>query len=133
VAEGRSVLGRAASILGWFCVVGSALVIVDMAQSLPFMPEEWWRPASQVQLPPGRFDLRTMVICPGPIGWSGAWGYLLSLVWLPYAFWRALRAARAGAQLATQDRVLLALVPFLIVVVQVLLRATPLKYGYPLF
>jgi hypothetical protein len=82
----------------------------------------------------GTLDLRTMtIICPGPIGWLGAWGYMASLVWLPYAGWRAVRARRSGMGFAMHDAIPLLVVAVQIVAVQVLLRSTPLKYGYPLF
>ena len=128
----KPVFGRVATAVGVFCVVGLALVIIDMAQTLPLMPEEWWHPPEEVHTPPFQFNLRMMVICPGPIGWLGMWGYLVSWVWLPYAAWRALRASRSGARLLSRERILLAVVPLQILVVQVLLRATPLKYAYPL-
>jgi hypothetical protein len=89
-------------------------------------------PPEQVHLAPGEFDFRIVIICPGLTGWFGAWGYMASWLWLPYAARRAVRASRAGTLLAAGDRVLLAAVPLLIVVVQLLLRGTPLKYGYPL-
>lgn len=78
------------------------------------------------------FEPRVLIICPGLIGWLGAWGYMAAWLWLPYAAWRSLRAARAGVALRASERMLLAFVPILIVVVQVLLRGTPLKHGYPL-
>ena len=123
-------LGRTATIVGWLCVLGLGLVIVDMIESLAYIPEGWWHPATQ--LTPGRFDLRTIAICPGFAGWSGAWGYLTSLFWLPFAACRAVHAIRAGGRLRPQERILLTVVPALIGIVQFLLRATPLKYGYPL-
>ncbi len=128
----KRVLGRVARAVGWWCVVGLALLIVDMASNLPTIPDEWWLPPEQVQLPPGGFDLRVMIMCPGPVGWLGSWGYMTSWLWLPYAIWRAVHASRAGVGLARGERVLLAVVPLLILVVQLLLRGTPLKYGYPL-
>ncbi len=127
------ILGRVATGIGVFCVVGLTLVIVDMAQTLAFLPEHWWRPPDDQAMSPFQFDLRHMgVICPGPIGWLGAWGYLISWLWLPFATWRAIRGSRSGVRLRPRERVLLTVVPLQILAVQLLLRATPLKYAYPL-
>jgi hypothetical protein len=110
-----------------------SFVMVDMAVQLPYMPEELWQPESSRVLAPNEFDLRMMVICPGPVGWLGLWGYLLSLVWLPVAGYFAWRSARAQVPFRRSERVLLMLIPTLIVVVQAVFHLTPLKYGYPLF
>jgi hypothetical protein len=126
------VLGLKARIVGWLCVVGMVLVIIEMLTNLPFMPENWWQAEDAVTLPPGHFDLRLMIICPGPIGWSGAWGYLAAWIWLPYALWRWVNAARAGVAVLPQERILIAIALLLVLGIQVLLRGTPLKYGYPL-
>ena len=127
-----SALGRAAFITGCTCALLLPLVILDMALELPYMPEEWWQPEGKIQLAAGQFDLRMMIICPGPIGWLGAWGYLISLVWLPFASYRALGALRKGVPFRPQERILLALVPALIIVIELIHHLTPLKYGYPL-
>jgi hypothetical protein len=120
-------------VIGWLCVVGIAAVIVEMVMVLPYLPESWWTPPEQLRLPPGHFDLRGAgVMHPGLIGWFGAWGYLASWVWLPLAGWRAIQAARGGQASSSEERVLLALVSTLLVVLQALLRLTPLKYEYPL-
>jgi hypothetical protein len=131
-ARSRRAFGGAVTILGFVCALLVPLAIVDMATQLPFMPEEWWQPLGEVARPPGQFDLRTMVICPGLVGWLGGWGYLLSIVWIPLAGFRAWRASRSGPVLRSHERVLLALVPTLIIVVELILHLTPLKYGYPL-
>jgi hypothetical protein len=68
----------------------------------------------------------------GLVGWLGAWGYLAAIVWIPLAVWRARQARRRGLHLGSHARVLLVLVPTLFLVVQALLRLTPLKYDYPL-
>ena len=127
-----NVLGPVARVVGWWCVVSLALLIVDMAMNLPGLPADWWLPPEQAHLAPGGFNLRLMIICPGLSGWLGLWGYMASWLWLPYAAWRAVRDFRGGRSFPTRDRVLLAAVPLLIVVVQLLLRAPPLQYGYPL-
>jgi len=126
-------LGKALSVIGWLCVVLVPLVILDMVDSLAYMPEAWWRPAEGTPLSLGQFDLRMMVICPGFRGWLGGWGYLISLVWMPIAAWRAWRARRAGIGFVPQERILLLLIPTLFLAVQCLLRLTPLGYAYPLF
>jgi hypothetical protein len=128
----QGVLGRTLRILGWVCVVGIALVILDMSTSLPQMPELWWTPPEEVNLPPGQFDLRVMVIHPGLLGWFGMWGYLAAIAWIPLALWRVVRASRSGVPFRSDERVILVLVPTLFAIVQGLLRLTPLKYGYPL-
>lgn len=130
--ERKAVLGRAARVLGCLVAILMPLVIVDMAQSLPLMPEAWWHPPAEGALAPGQFDLRMMVICPGPLGWLGTWGYLISLLWVPIAAYQTWRGLRAGLVLMPLERILLVLVPTLIVVVQLLLRLTPLRYAYPL-
>jgi len=118
--------------LGWICAVLLPLLIIDMAVQLPYMPEEWWRPAGDVPLLPGHFDLRTMAICPGLVGWLGGWGYLFSLIWIPLAGFRGWRATRAGVRWQPSERILLVLIPTLIIVVELIQHLTPLKYGYPL-
>jgi len=122
-------LGPAMRLAGWLSVLGMAMVIVEMATTLPYMPESWWLPPEGVPLPPGAFDLRLMEIHPGLLGWLGAWGYLASWVWLPVAVWRLSHSERFTSP---QDRALLILVPLLVLAIQGLLRLTPLKYGYPL-
>ena len=126
------VLGRRLRILGWVCVVGIALVIIEMAASLPHMPELWWTPPEEVHLPPGQFDLREMFMHPGLLGWVGGWGYLAAFGWIPLALLRAMRAIRNRIPFRSDERMLIVLVPTLFAVVQGLLRLTPLKYGYPL-
>ncbi len=131
--ERKRILGRASVILGWFCVLAMPLAIVDMVKSLPEM-ETWWHPpADGAAMSTGQFDLRMMVICPGPLGWLGGWGYLASLAWLPFAGWQAWRGRRAGIPFEFHERVLVTVIPVLVVVVQLLLRLTPLRYAYPLF
>jgi hypothetical protein len=124
--------GKPTTILGYVCAALLPLSILDMAVQLSYMPEEWWTPIGGVPLPPGHFDLRMMVICPGPVGWVGMWGYLLSWVWIPLASYRAWRAARAGTPFRPVERILLVLIPTLIIVIELVLHLTPLKYGYPL-
>jgi hypothetical protein len=119
-------------VLGLIAAVLIPLAIVDMVESLPLMPEAWWRPPDEAGLAPGQFDLRMMIICPGPRGWLGTWGYLISLVWVPIAAYQTWRGLRAGLVLSPVERILLVLVPTLIVIVQLLLRLTPLGYAYPL-
>ncbi len=126
-------LGKPATILGCVCVVLLPLVILDMAMQLPYMPEQWWQPASEVTLAAGHFDLRTMVICPGPVGWLGGWGYIFSLIWIPLAGYRTWRAMRIGTPLQPLERILLATIPTLVIVIELGLHLTPLRYGYPLF
>jgi hypothetical protein len=126
-------LGRGMRLVGWACVVGIACVIIEMVTVLPHLAEAWWTPPEQLPLAPAQFDLRGMgVMHPGPLGWLGRWGYLAAFVWIPLAVWRAHQAGRRGATLGSEERVLLALVPTLLVVAQALLRLTPLKYEYPL-
>ena len=125
-------LGRKARRLGWFCVFGMTLLITDLLANLPYMPAEWWLPPDEVQLPPGHFDLRMMIICPGPTGWLGTWGYLGAWLWLPYAAWRTFRSLRVGAVMRPHERVLIAVAAVLVVAIQFLLRGTPLRYAYPL-
>jgi hypothetical protein len=122
--------GRGVLILNWICASLLPLVIVEMAMQLRHLPEEWWRPEGS--LPAGQFDLRMMIICPGPVGWLGGWGYLLTLVWVPLAGYRAWRAIRDGVPFQRRERVLLVLIPTLVVVIELILHLTPLKYGYPL-
>jgi hypothetical protein len=132
--ERRRVFGRALVIVGWLCVLAIPLAIVEMVESLRGMPEAWWRPpADGTAMSSWQFDLRMMVICPGPLGWLGGWGYLISLAWLPIAALHAWRRRSAGVPFGFHERVLLTVVPILIVVVQLLLRLTPLRYAYPLF
>ena len=128
-----SALGKPATILGCVAVALLPLVILDMAVQLPYMPEAWWRPESEVTLPPGHFDLRMMVICPGPVGWLGLCGYLFSLVWIPLAAYRTWRAVRRATPFQPLERILLATIPTLIIVIELIFHLTPLKYGYPLF
>jgi hypothetical protein len=103
-----------------------------MATQLPYMPEAWWQPEGAVSLPPGQFDLRMMVICVGPVGWLGLWGYLLTIVWAPFAGYRVWRAIQSGVALRARERVLLTLIPTLVIVIELVHHLTPLKYGYPL-
>jgi hypothetical protein len=126
-----SAFGKPTTILGYVCASLLPLSILDMAVQLPYMPEEWWRPVGAA-LPPNHFDLRMMVICPGPVGWLGMWGNLFAWVWTPVAFYLAWRAARAGTPFRPSERVLLVLIPTLIIVIELILHLTPLKYGYPL-
>ena len=130
-ARQHSALGRAVFILGCLCAILLPLAVIDMAMQLPYMPEEWWRPEGRVHLP-GQFDLRTMIICPGPIGWLGGWGFFLSLGWSPLAGYRVWRASRDGVPLLRRERVLLGLIPSLMVLIELVLHLTPLRYGYPL-
>jgi hypothetical protein len=119
-------------LVGWLCVIGIAGVIVELVTILPYMQDEWSARAAQPILGPGHFDLRMGIISPGPIGWLGMWGYLAAVVWMPLAAWRAFQAKRQGIPLGTSARILLALVPALFLVVQALLRFTPLGEEYPL-
>jgi hypothetical protein len=130
---GRGSLGLTMTIVGWLCVIGIVLLAVDMVETLPFMPEPWWRSTADVPLTAAQFDLRMMIICPGIVGWLGAWAYLGAFVWIPLAAWRVVRGGRVGISPTRGDRVLLALVPTLVVGVECLLRLTPLHYGYPIF
>ncbi len=127
----HSAFGKAVFILGCTCAALLPLAILDMAMQLPYMPEAWWQPEGKVQLP-GQFDLRTTIICPGPIGWLGGWGYLLTLVWIPLAAYRVWHASRGGVPFRRSERVLLALIPTLVVVIELMVHLTPLRYGYPL-
>jgi hypothetical protein len=122
--------GRAMHFVGWVCVIGIAFVIVEMVTVLPYLQDERARTAS---LKEGQCDLRGMgVMDLGPLGWIGTWGYVTAFAWIPLAIWRASQAGRRGLHLGRQARVLLVLVPTLFLVVQALLRLTPLRYGYPL-
>jgi hypothetical protein len=133
-AKGKRILGGFLLVLGWFCVLAIPLAIFDMIQMLPEMSEPRWQPPAEgAGVSGGQFDLRMMVICPGPLGWLGGWGYLASLVWLPIAGWQAWRGRRAGTPFGFHERVLFTLIPVLVVVVQALLRLTPLRHAYPLF
>ena len=126
-------LSRRMRVIGWLCVAGIAAVIVEMTMVMPYLPASWWVPPEQTSLPPGHVDLRGFgVMHPALLGWVGAWGYMASWVWLPVAGWRAMRAKSRGQACSSSERVLLVLVPTLLVVLQALLRLTPLKYGYPL-
>jgi hypothetical protein len=124
--------GRATVISGCLCAALLPLVILEMSIQLPYMPDRLWRPAGSVQLPLGQFDLRMMVICPGPIGWLGGWGYLVALVWLPIAAYKAWRAWRQHIPFGSSERVLLVVVPTLLVMIELMFHLTPLRYGYPL-
>jgi hypothetical protein len=126
-------LGRTAFVFGCICALLLLLLVVDMSVQLQYMPEEWSRLGGEGPASLGRFDLRMMVICPGPVGWLGLWGYLLSFVWIPIAAYRAWRATRAAAAFTHHERFLLALIPTLLVVIEMIFHMTPLKYGYPLF
>jgi hypothetical protein len=132
IGSKSSTLGKPAIILGCVSAALLPLLILDMAVQLPYMPEEWWRPEGAVPGPPGSFDLRMMVICPGMVGWLGLWGYLFALAWMPLAAYRAWRARRSGASLRSYERILLATIPTLIIVIELIHHLTPLKYGYPL-
>ncbi len=130
--QGR-VLSRRAQVIGWLCAIGIALLFFELAQSLPYMPADWWQP--ERDLGPGRFDLRIMVSDPGLIGWVGGWGYLASFLWTPWAFWKAGAAYRRSIPFHASERVILALVPTLFVGLQAFVRLTPLRYAgyqYPL-
>jgi len=128
----RGAFGRTHLILGWVCAALLPLVIIEMALQLLNMPAGWSRPAALEPPSPGRFDLRMVVICLSPIGWLGGWGYLLTVVWVPLAAYRAWGAIRGGVSFARQERLLLALVPSLVAVIELIHHLTPLRYGYPL-
>jgi hypothetical protein len=67
---------------GWVLAITMLLYPVDMAHS-------WWvlRPFRAAE-PPAvatsgmQFELRSMAIHCGPVGWVGAWAWLFGLVWL---------------------------------------------------
>ena len=131
-AETR-VLSRRTQLIGWLCAIGIALLFLELAASLPYMPAEWWQPARD--LGPNRFSLREMISDPGLLGWIGGWGYLASFLWMPWAFWKAGMAYRRAVPFHPAERVLLALVPTLFGALQALVRLTPLRYAgyqYPL-
>jgi hypothetical protein len=133
MVEQARILGRVGIAIGWLAATGCALVIVELVEILTFAPAEWWRPLAS-DPSTGQLDLRaTGIICPGPIGWTGGWGYFVGLLRLPYTAWRAVRGARVGLHLTRHEWLLLALVTLLTCCVQVLFRGTPLRYEYPLF
>ena len=126
-------LGGTSFAFGCICALLLLLLIVDMSVQLQYMPEAWSRLRGDGPASPDRFDLRMMVICPGPVGWLGLWGFLLSFVWVPIAAYRAWRAIRAGVAFTHHERFLLGLIPTLLIVIEIVFHLTPLKYGYPLF
>jgi hypothetical protein len=128
----KGALDRRMIAVGALCAVGIAAVIGEMAALLPFLVEE--RRAFAAARAAGGFAVEgTAFIHHGLLGWLGAWGYLASWIWLPAAAWRVRRLHRAGGPLRSPDLFLPSLVGIEIVLLQCLLRLTPLAArGYPL-
>jgi hypothetical protein len=124
-------LGRPARILGLVCVLGLAVLAVELIAYLPYMPNAWWLPQQSSEM-----DFRNgMVTHFTSEGMLGAWAYLVSLVWLPWAWLAAFRSWRRGAPIDSFSRVITATVTLEFVLLQVVVRMTPLKYsghGLPL-
>jgi len=120
-------LGRTMTAVGLACLFGTAALIRELVSLLPEVPTEWWQAPETVALPPGHFDLRTMVVDLSGLAWVGSWLYALSFVWLGVVAWRVYRR---NAGLLAKDRVLVAVQMLLVIAVQALTRLTPLKYPW---
>jgi hypothetical protein len=128
----RGALGRRMIVVGALCALGIAGAMAEMLATLPYLAEEGRAPAATA--PAMSVSFKGMsAICPGLIGWLGAWGYLASWIWLPAATWRVRRRHREGGRVRSLDLLLPSLVGIEIVLLQCLLRLTPLAAeGYPL-
>ncbi len=123
------VLGRRMRLVGWFCLVGVALVVLDIVLFLPHLPARWWHPVQPpfMQGEGMEFDIRTMCVDFG-LAWFGNWGYFVSLFWLPIAALRIYRWRRAGLRLSRGEYIIVTVLPALLVAVSALVRLTPLRY-----
>ena len=127
-----SLLGRRMTQVGWACAVGIALVLFDLLALLRSLPAAWWFPDAGPQVTPSGigFDLRLMEVHFG-LAWLGAWGYLVSLLWLPVAVTKLVRARSRTERATTQDRLVILTVALLLGVTTALHHLTPLRYpGY---
>ena len=119
-------------VVGMLCALGIAGAMAEMLATLAYLTEAVRTLGATA--PATSVSFKGMsIICPGLIGWLGAWGYLASWIWLPTATWRIRRRHREGKPLRSLDLFLPALVGIEIVLLQCLLRLTPLAAeGYPL-
>jgi hypothetical protein len=120
--RGERVLGRDVTTFGWICVLLIPLLLIDMLETLPTLPESWWQP-------PGQWEMRAMFIEYGISGWLGGVAFGLALLaWVPVAASRAWQGKRKGIAFRAQERILLTLVPTLIIAILLLWWLTPLRY-----
>jgi hypothetical protein len=117
-------------VVGWLCILGVSLVILDLVRLLPLLPEHWWRPEQPPALDPQggmTFDLRMMTVDSG-LAWLGGWGYLAALIWIPTAIVRAVRARSRGMITAPRERIVFVTLCLLMTVTWSLVHLTPLRY-----
>jgi len=116
-------------IVGWLCVLGVTLMIVDFAWCLGTLPEEWWGPEQAVRVDATgvHFDLRWMAVDFG-LAWLGQWGYLAAFIWIPTAVVRFLKARRASQVALPSERILFATLCALMLALTALVHLTPLRY-----
>lgn len=117
------------------CVLGIALVLVDLLGLLAELPAHWWQAEQPPQVTDGgmQFELRGMEADFG-LGWLGSWGYMGSFFWLAVAAAKWIRGNRAGLVPDGRDRVMVLVLVALLCAISALVHLTPLRYpSYNIF
>ena len=127
MTDGSGVLGKWLRRIGWGCLLGSSLVLVDLLALLPTMPPAWWGPPRPTQFD-GSWDLRVMSVDLG-FGWLGSPGYVIAFLWLPVASLRVVRAIVSGFVPSQGEWWIVMLTATELITISALVHLTPLQYA----